>query len=70
MKSDGQAEMLIIADDLSGAADCGIACTLAGLDTVVVLGEATCQYGPRRYRSTLILGGFRLMRPQRRWRGS
>lgn len=31
------AEMLIIADDLSGAADCGIACTAAGLDTVVLL---------------------------------
>src|SRR4051812_38664729 len=38
--ADVAAEMLIIADDLSGAADCGIACTLAGLDTVVVLGEA------------------------------
>lgn len=37
--TDVAAEMLIIADDLSGAADCGIACTLAGLDTVVVLGE-------------------------------
>lgn len=31
------AEMLIVADDLSGAADCGIACTMAGLDTVVLL---------------------------------
>jgi len=31
--------MLIIADDLSGAADCGIACTTSGLDTVVLLGE-------------------------------
>jgi hypothetical protein len=35
------AGMLIIADDLSGAADCGIACTMAGLSTVVVLGETT-----------------------------
>lgn len=33
-------EMLIIADDLSGAADCGIACKKAGLDTIVVLGDA------------------------------
>ncbi len=32
--------MLIIADDLSGAADCGIACTKAGLDTIVLLDEA------------------------------
>ena len=31
--------MVIIADDLSGAADCGIACTTAGYDTLVVLGE-------------------------------
>ncbi len=30
-------EMVIIADDLSGAADCGIACTKAGLDTLVIL---------------------------------
>jgi uncharacterized protein YgbK (DUF1537 family) len=29
--------LLIIADDLTGAADCGIACVAAGLDTVVVL---------------------------------
>ena len=39
LATDPAAEMLIIADDLSGAADCGIACTLAGLTTVVVLGE-------------------------------
>lgn len=32
-------EMVIIADDLSGAADCGIACTTAGYGTLVVLGE-------------------------------
>jgi uncharacterized protein YgbK (DUF1537 family) len=32
-------EMVIIADDLSGAADCGIVCTQAGLDTLVVLGD-------------------------------
>jgi 4-hydroxythreonine-4-phosphate dehydrogenase len=32
--------MLIVADDLSGAADCGIACTVAGLDTVVLLDAA------------------------------
>jgi uncharacterized protein YgbK (DUF1537 family) len=31
--------IVIIADDLSGAADCGIACTEAGLDTLVVLGD-------------------------------
>jgi uncharacterized protein YgbK (DUF1537 family) len=33
--------MLILADDLSGAADCGIACTKAGLDTSVALGEVS-----------------------------
>ncbi len=32
-------ELLIIADDLSGAADCGIACARHGLNTVVVLGD-------------------------------
>lgn len=31
--------MLILADDLSGAADCGIACTKAGLNTIVGLGD-------------------------------
>ena len=34
-------EMVIIADDLSGAADCGIACASAGHSTLVVLGERT-----------------------------
>lgn len=29
--------LLIVADDLTGAADCGITCAAAGLDTVVVL---------------------------------
>jgi D-threonate/D-erythronate kinase len=33
------ASVVIIADDLTGAADCGIVCTAAGLNTVVVLGE-------------------------------
>ena len=32
-------ELVIIADDLTGAADCGIACAAAGLETLVVLGE-------------------------------
>jgi D-threonate/D-erythronate kinase len=32
-------DMLIIADDVSGAADCGIACASHGLNTVVVLGD-------------------------------
>jgi uncharacterized protein YgbK (DUF1537 family) len=32
-------ELLIIADDLSGAADCGIACASHGLSTLVVLGD-------------------------------
>jgi D-threonate/D-erythronate kinase len=32
-------EIVIIADDLSGAADCGIVCASAGLDTMVVLGQ-------------------------------
>ena len=31
--------MLILADDLSGAADCGVACVCAGLSTVVALQE-------------------------------
>lgn len=30
-------ELLIVADDLTGAADCGIPCLAAGLDTLVVL---------------------------------
>lgn len=34
-------KLLIIADDLSGAADCGIACAGHGLNTVVALGGAT-----------------------------
>ena len=32
-------EIVIIADDLSGAADCGIVCAEAGLDTMVTLGQ-------------------------------
>ena len=32
-------ELLVIADDLSGAADCGIACARHGLSTLVVLGD-------------------------------
>ena len=35
------AQILIVADDLSGAADCGIACAVQGLDTVVVLDQAS-----------------------------
>ena len=31
---------MIVADDLTGAADCGVACTAAGLSTVVVLNDA------------------------------
>ena len=34
------AHILIVADDLSGAADCGIACAVQDLDTLVVLDEA------------------------------
>lgn len=34
------AQILIVADDLSGAVDSGVACTVQGLDTVVVLDEA------------------------------
>ena len=37
--------MLIVADDLSGAADCGIACAKAGLDTVVLLDSAASAGG-------------------------
>jgi len=33
--------IVIVADDLTGAADCGIACTAAGLSTVVVFGETS-----------------------------
>lgn len=33
--------IVIVADDLTGAADCGAACTAAGLSTVVVLGDAS-----------------------------
>jgi D-threonate/D-erythronate kinase len=33
-------EILIIADDLTGAADCGAACAAHGLDTVVVLDDS------------------------------
>lgn len=32
--------MFILADDLSGAADCGVACTGAGLETLVALGHS------------------------------
>lgn len=32
-------QMLILADDLSGAADCGVACVAAGLETIVALGH-------------------------------
>jgi D-threonate/D-erythronate kinase len=32
-------KMLILADDLSGAADCGTACASYGLNTIVLLGE-------------------------------
>ena len=32
-------QLLIIADDLSGAADCGTACACNGLSTIVLLGE-------------------------------
>jgi D-threonate/D-erythronate kinase len=31
--------IVIVADDLTGAADCGVVCTAAGLDTVVVFSE-------------------------------
>ena len=33
------ASIVIVADDLTGAADCGIACTASELNTVVVFGE-------------------------------
>src|ERR1041385_8755782 len=33
-------QILIIADDLSGAADCGMACAGSGLHTVVMLGNS------------------------------
>jgi D-threonate/D-erythronate kinase len=34
--------VLILADDLSGAADCGIACVNAGLNTLISLGIPSC----------------------------
>jgi uncharacterized protein YgbK (DUF1537 family) len=34
-------KLLILADDLSGAADCGVAFTRAGLPTIVALGDVT-----------------------------
>lgn len=34
------AQMLILADDLTGAADCGVACAGHGLHTMVVLGDS------------------------------
>jgi 4-hydroxythreonine-4-phosphate dehydrogenase len=37
--------LLILADDLSGAADCGVACTEAGLDTLVLLEAAAVPAG-------------------------
>jgi uncharacterized protein YgbK (DUF1537 family) len=33
------ASIVIVADDLTGAADCGMACTAAGLNTLVVFGQ-------------------------------
>src|ERR1700757_5073804 len=32
--------IVIVADDLTGAADCGVACSAAGLSTVVALNDA------------------------------
>src|ERR1700740_2373088 len=34
------ASIVIVADDLTGAADCGVACSAAGLSTVVALNDA------------------------------
>jgi uncharacterized protein YgbK (DUF1537 family) len=34
-------QIVIVADDITGAADCGVACTATGLSTVVVLSEAS-----------------------------
>jgi len=34
------ARMLVLADDLTGAADCGVACAAHGLHTIVILGNA------------------------------
>jgi D-threonate/D-erythronate kinase len=34
-------QIVIVADDITGAADCGVVCTAAGLSTVVVLSEAS-----------------------------
>jgi D-threonate/D-erythronate kinase len=37
--------IVIVADDLTGAADCGIACTVEGLDTVVIFGDTARSNG-------------------------
>ena len=37
------AQMLILADDLTGAADCGVACAGHGLHTLVVLGDSASE---------------------------
>jgi len=34
------ASIVIVADDLTGAADCGAVCSAAGLSTVVALNDA------------------------------
>src|SRR5271170_431732 len=33
-------DLLVVADDLTGAADCGVACASHGLNTVVVTGDS------------------------------
>ena len=40
-KAEAMPRILVIADDLSGAADCGLAFALAGLETVVLLAPGT-----------------------------
>jgi D-threonate/D-erythronate kinase len=37
--------IVIVADDLTGAADCGIACAVEGLDTVVIFGDTARSNG-------------------------
>ena len=39
--------IVIVADDLTGAADCGIACTVEGLNTVVIFGDTARSNGSR-----------------------
>ena len=44
--------MLVIADDLTGAADCGVACAGHGLHTMLVLGDCGDDVGAEALANT------------------